>query len=122
VYSILWNIPVGILLARLWFLHASPPLIAGLYLILNGAGRFVEESYRGEPQTPVIGKLRLYQWNSIISIVVGACFTAITPGLATREPQFSIQSVLAALFFGVCTWFALGVDFPDSNKRFARLV
>jgi len=23
---------------------------------------------------------------------------------------------------GVITWFALGVDFPDSNRRFARLV
>jgi len=29
--------------------------------------------------------------------------------------------VLAAFGFGLLTWFALGVDFPASNKRFARL-
>src|SRR5450759_1460353 len=26
---------------------------SGVYLILSGMGRFVEEAYRGEPQTPV---------------------------------------------------------------------
>jgi protein-S-isoprenylcysteine O-methyltransferase Ste14 len=122
VYSILWNIPSGIILARLWFLHASPPLIAGLYLILNGVGRFVEESRRGEPQTPVVGKLRLYQWNSIVSLIIGACFTALGPGIPVPDPQFNFPSIVAALFFGACTWFALGVDFPNSNRRFARLV
>jgi protein-S-isoprenylcysteine O-methyltransferase Ste14 len=122
LYSILWNIPVGILLARLWFLHASPPLIAGLYLMLNSVGRFVEESYRGEPQTPVVGRLRLYQWNAILGMIVGASFTIISPGHAVPEPQLSVQSILAAMCFGVCTWLALGVDFPRSDRRFARLV
>ncbi len=122
LYSILWNIFTEIILARLWFLYASPTLIGGLYLILNGIGRFVEESYRGEPQTPMLGNLRLYQWLAIASIIAGAFITTIDPSSAIPVPRFNWPSVFAAAGFGLATWFALGVDFPDSNKRFSRLV
>ena len=30
-------------------------LIVGLYFILSGLGRFVEEAYRGEVQTKIVG-------------------------------------------------------------------
>ena len=121
VYSILWNIGVEMILLRLWFLHAEPSMITGLYLILNGLGRFVEEAYRGEPQTPIVGKLRLYQIMSILSVATGAVFTTIhsapvTSGLAIRTPAVIAAAVIAAV-----VWFALGVDFPNSSRRFARL-
>ncbi len=121
LYSILWNIITGLLLARLWSLDVTPPIIAGLYLIFNGLGRFVEESYRGEPQTTMIGKLRLYQVIALLSILSGAILTTQT--VSTRLPvaQFSWEATLTAFGFGLFTWFALGVDFPNSNKRFSRL-
>jgi hypothetical protein len=34
---------------------------------------------------------------------------------------FNWASIIAAAFFGVLTSCALGLDFPESNKRFARL-
>lgn len=122
LYSILWNLVVGVFLVRLWFLQVSPTMIAGLYLILNGLGRFVEESYRGEPQTPILGKLRLYQIMAIAGVVSGIVVTAVRSTSEVPVPQFNWTSVLMAAGFGFVTWFALGVDFPNSNGRFARLV
>ncbi|MBI3662008.1 MAG: prolipoprotein diacylglyceryl transferase [Acidobacteria bacterium] len=122
LYSILWNIVTGVVLARLWALHAQLHLIAGLYLILNGLGRFVEEAYRGEPQTRVVARLRMYQWMAIGSIVAGALLTALGQGAPAPAPQFSMMSLFPAFAFGAMCWFSLGVDFPHANRRFARLV
>jgi hypothetical protein len=81
----------------------------------------VEEAYRGEPQTRVIAGLRLYQWLALLTVVAGAVVTCVrtTPPPWTFEPSRSTLALAAA--FGVITWFALGVDFPESNRRFARL-
>jgi prolipoprotein diacylglyceryltransferase len=121
VYSILWNLVIAFAVTRLWFVHASFGMIAGIYLILAGLGRFVEEAYRGEPQTPILGGLRLYQWIAILSVVAGPVLTALHATGVPAAPRFSWDSVLAGFGFGLFTWFALGVDFPDSNRRFARL-
>jgi len=86
LYSILWNGYVALAMLRLWSLHASLSLIAGLYLILTGLARFVEEAYRGEPQTPVYAHLRLYQWVAIASVAVGAVITTVPRG---RRPHRS---------------------------------
>ena len=122
LYSILWNIVTGIILARFWSLSLPPTFIAGMYLILNGMGRFVEESFRGEPQTPILGKLRLYQLMAILSVLTGIIFTMIQTDVSLPPTDFNWISIIAACIFGLFTWFALGVDFPNSNKRFARLV
>jgi hypothetical protein len=121
VYSILWNVFCGIVLGRIWSVNASLPLIAGIYLILNGLGRFVEESYRGEPQTPVFGRMRLYQWMSILSVACGAVLTTISADVSIPGWQLNWPAFFAGIGFGVFTWFAQGVDFPNSDKRFARL-
>lgn len=121
LYSIMWNFLIGVFLLRLWSLHVSVTLIGGLYLILNGLGRFVEESYRGEPQTPFVGKLRLYQVIAIVSILVGAVITTVSSAPAPAA-QFNWPAVVGGFIFGLACWFALGVDFPNSNRRFARLV
>jgi prolipoprotein diacylglyceryltransferase len=122
VYSIIWNVVIAFVVTRLWFLGSSLVLIAGVYLMFSGLGRFVEEMYRGEPQTPIIGELRLYQWIAILSVVVGAVFTSLPSMGEAQPPQFSWLAPIAGFGFGVFTWIALGVDFPNSNKRFARLV
>ncbi len=120
LYSILWNVLIALVLGRLWLLGGSLALIAGLYLILNGLGRFVEEAYRGEPQTPVIGGLRFYQWLAVASVLAGVLVTMARGGPAPAL-QFRWNALLPAAAFGLAAAFALGVDFPNSNRRFSRL-
>lgn len=120
LYSILWNMFIAVVLGRLWSLGASLTLIAGLYLILNGLGRFVEEAYRGEPQTPVYAGLRLYQWVATASILAGVLVTMV-PGNPAPVPQYRWDALAPAAVFGLVVAFALGVDFPNSNRRFSRL-
>ena len=123
LYSILWLFFVGLLLLSLWNNDPkSIPLIFGLYLILTSLGRFVEEAYRGEAQTPNIKGLHLYQWTAIISVVVGILMTTIQVEPAVICPGFSWESVLVAAISGFFIFFAMGVDFPYSNVRFSRLV
>ena len=122
LYSILSNLVVGVLLVRLWTLDASPLVIVGLYLMFNGVSRFVEESYRGEPQTPVLGGLRLYQWLAILSAISGAVITSLPSAAVLAEPaSVDFRLTAAAVSFGLLALFAMGVDFPRSNRRFARL-
>lgn len=121
LYSILWNIVIAAVMAPLWIAQAPLALIVGLYLILTGVGRFVEESYRGEPQTKYIKGLRFYQWIAVFTVVAGAIITCVkTPG-APPIPRPELLTLALAAGFGVLTWGALGVDFPRSNRRFARL-
>ena len=120
-YSILWNVATGLLLARLWSIGATLSLIGGLYLILNGLGRFVEEAYRGEPQTRIVAGLRLYQWLAFVSLLAGAVLTTLNSASASPAFRFNGAAVVAATILGLCAWFAMGVDFPNSNRRFSRL-
>lgn len=121
LYSILYNAVTAIIVTRIWLAHGSLALIVGVYFILTGFGRFVEESYRGEPQTPVFGKLRLYQLISILTIVGGIFMTMADNSLTAPAPEPNWQAILASAGFGIFVSIAFGVDFPNSNKRFARL-
>jgi hypothetical protein len=121
-YSIVSSAFTGIVLLRLWQVAAPLSLIGAGYFILNGLSRFVEEHFRGEPQTPVKAGLRIYQWLAIASVIIGALLMTF----ATRSaPAMSMPSPRAwwiAAIFGVATYCAYGVDFPRLNARFARLV
>jgi hypothetical protein len=122
LYSILANVVIGVLLARLWSLSVPPTFVAGMYLLLNGLARFVEESYRAEPQTPVIRGLHLYHWFAIASVLAGILLSGIestAPSTMFHEPGKRL--LVCALGFGICTGCAMGVDFPSSNRRFSRL-
>jgi prolipoprotein diacylglyceryltransferase len=122
LYSILSNVGSGILLLRLWTLHASVSLVLGLYFILNALARFIEEAYRAEPQTPVIARLRLYQWLALAGFLLGVLFTLL-PSSNQPTPQSPVNPglLLGALLLGVFVYFLTGVDFPESNRRFSRL-
>ncbi len=120
LYSLLWNIIVALVVTRLYLLHSTTAMVGGVYLILSGVGRFVEEAYRGEPQTLIFGGLRLYQWIAVLTVILGAYFTTITTG-PTMRPVWHASSIFVAAACGVLAWFATSVDFPDSNRRFARL-
>ncbi|MBW8334826.1 MAG: prolipoprotein diacylglyceryl transferase [Prolixibacteraceae bacterium] len=122
LYAILWLSGVGILLLTLWNNGCSSPFIFGLYLILTSLGRFVEEAFRGEVQTPILGGLHLYQWTAIIALIIGIILTTIQVEPIPINSGFSWESVLVAFVSGLFVFFAMGVDFPYSNARFSRLV
>jgi phosphatidylglycerol:prolipoprotein diacylglycerol transferase len=110
-----------LVLARIQFTGAPATLIAGLYFILSGASRFVEEAYRGESQTKVIVGLKIYQWLSIVSILSGCVLTTIvsTPIIPVAGLSWSL---LSSAFVVSAAWaFGMSIDFPRSNARFARL-
>ncbi len=124
IYSMLANAVIGLLLFRLWTVDAPGTLIIGLYLILSGMARFVEESYRGEPQTPIVSGLRLYQWLALGSIFAGTLVTALPPVAIAWPPVRFVDAavLLAAALVGVVHFLAMGVDVPGSERRGSRLV
>lgn len=122
LYSIAGNVVIGLLLMRLQILAAPHTLVVGTYFILTGLARFVEEAYRGEPQTPVVAGLRLYQWFAVGSLLAGVILTMVpmAPGSAGfTAPSGSLVgwAVVVFLVFAV----AMGLDFPASSRRFSRL-
>jgi len=121
LYSILCCGVTALVLGRLWTLHASLHLIGGVYLMMNGLGRFVEEAYRGEPQTPIFARLRLYQWVALGTVIAGALVTALGRGANAPAPALNLACLAAGAAFGFVTWLAMGVDFPESSRRFSRL-
>jgi prolipoprotein diacylglyceryltransferase/protein-S-isoprenylcysteine O-methyltransferase Ste14 len=120
-YSILWNLACAPLLLRLWIVGTPPAFVGGLYLILNGLGRFGEEAYRGEPQTPEILGLHLYQWTALCSVLAGGLLTAIGPRGIAPAAEWNGASFTIAALFGLLAGCSMGVDFPRSDRRFARL-
>lgn len=122
LYSILGNVVIGVVLLRLWSVGAALTLVAGVYLMLAGITRFVEESSRGEPLTPVLGGLRLYQWLAILSLVSGMLVTTIPSGGATTfVAALDARALIGGLVYGLLVGVAMGVDVPASARRFARL-
>ncbi|HYP75959.1 MAG TPA: prolipoprotein diacylglyceryl transferase family protein [Polyangiaceae bacterium] len=121
LYSVLWNVLVGLVISRLWTLRCSLPLICGMYLICTGLGRFVEESYRGEPQTPVYGRLRLYQWIAIATLLIGGALTTLEGPRSSGAAALHAGGWWLAALVGLIVAAALGVDFPESKRRFSRL-
>ena len=122
LYSIVAVLVTGAMLARLWVVGAPLTFIAGAYFILVGLSRFVEEHYRGEPQTVVVGGLRLYQWLALAFVVGGAALTCIT-GEAAPAPTLPGWRIVPPLtVLALVTYAAYGMDFPRSARRFSRLV
>ena len=120
LYSILGNVFIALVVGRLHALRVPWPLISGVYMVLGGFARFVEEEYRGETQTPVRRKLRLYQWIAIAQVAVGVGVTML-PGPRPQAPLLVAGMVPWALLAGLVSAIALGVDLPASKRRFSRL-
>jgi protein-S-isoprenylcysteine O-methyltransferase Ste14 len=122
LYSIIGNVLIGVVLLRLRVLGAPDGFVLGTYLILGGIARFVEESYRGEPQTRQIGGLHIYQWLAMASVVAGMVCTIIPS--ESRVTGFTAPTAAlwwVAVGLGLLSGFAMGIDFPNSNRRFSRL-
>jgi len=122
LYSIVSNLVIFALLARLWIAHAPLQFIAGAAFVLIGLARFVEEHFRGEPQTRIVAGMRIYQWLALASVIAGAAMMAAgsTPAPAIAALDWRAWSIAGVV--GLFTYIAYGVDFPRLNARFARLV
>ena len=122
LYSIGGNLVIGLLLMRLRMLAAPDTLVIGVYCILSGCARFVEESYRGEPQTPIVAGLRAYQWFAFATVLAGIGITMVpsapnASGFHRPTAALWVGSVAMFLVYAV----SMGLDFPHSDRRFARL-
>jgi hypothetical protein len=91
--------------------------------MLNGLARFVEEAYRGEPQTQVYAGLKVYQWTALLSVFLGTVFTMVPAApVELQHLGLNPMAFLISLLMGGLVTIAMGVDWPESNRRFSRLI
>lgn len=121
LYSILGNVAILGWLARLWLEGADLALITGAYFILSTGARFIEEGYRGEPQTLRWAGLPIYQWLAIGCLLAGVALTSLPAPAAPATAAFEFAPLAYALPIGLFVWFCMGVDFPESQRRMSRL-
>jgi protein-S-isoprenylcysteine O-methyltransferase Ste14 len=121
LYAMAWSALCALVLFRLALAGAPAHAVAGVGLFLGGVGRFVEEACRGEPQTPIVAGLRLYQWLAVASAVAGAAVTALARSGPLPAPQLGATDLAVAAACGLVAAFAMGVDFPGSPRRLSRL-
>ncbi len=121
LYSMIGNVYVFGILVRLWTLEVPASAIIGFYFIFSGLFRFVEEGYRGEPQTKIVWRMRLYQWMAIVTVLIGIALTMFPSSAVVLEVSLSADEILTALIAGLLTTAAYGLDFPNSSRRFSRL-
>lgn len=121
LYSIIGNIVILGLLLRLWHERAESGFIVGAYLLLSTCARFMEEGYRGEPQTARFAGLPIYQWLALGCFLAGIGLTSFATPRVSDVAAFDYRAILAGLPVGVLVWFAMGVDFPESSRRMSRL-
>lgn len=122
VYSIVGNIFIGMVMFRMLMVGSQSANVISVYLILSSLARFVEETYRGEPQTPRLAGLNIYHWFSIVGLIVGTVFTMI-PSENIAFAGFPTDPVIwaGAMAFGILVAFIMSVDLPKSSRRFSRL-
>ncbi len=122
LYSILGNLVLLPLLLRGWWLGLPQAFLGGAYLALAGCLRFAEEGYRGEPQTRRPAGLSLYQWLAMLMALAGGVLMGrSSPAAAPPAGLPSAAAWAAAAGFGLLCAMAMGMDFPESRRRFARL-
>ncbi|HLO40132.1 MAG TPA: prolipoprotein diacylglyceryl transferase family protein [Phycisphaerales bacterium] len=121
LYSLLLNVLIGGPLLRMWSAGADASLIVGASLILSGLGRFVEESYRGEPQTAIIKGLRAYQWLAILMIAAGMGVMMVETAPVVIGTRLEGVHIAVAAALAVLYGAAMGVDLPGSRWRLSRL-
>ena len=124
LYSILFNVPLGLLLLSMWLSHGvHSDTIIGVYFVLTGIERFTEDAYRGERQVKRIGALRENQWIALASVLVGILISMLPsplPGIPHSgwfDPAFFVNMIAV----GLLTAFAMSMDFPQSTLPFSRL-
>lgn len=121
LFSLVTNLALFGLLLRLWFGGADLALITGLYLILSTCARFIEEAYRGEPQTARVAGLPIYQWLAMGCLLAGIAVSSLGAPPSPTWSGWSFAPLRDAVPLGLLVWFCMGVDFPQSTRRMSRL-
>ena len=121
VYSIASNLIIFGCLWRLWQNGSTATFIGGLYLILASLARFVEEQYRGEPQTPKLFDLSVYQWLAVGLFVAGMAVSMIDGMPMQVVSVIRWDGALTSMAAGLLAAAFMSVDFPSSQWRFSRL-
>lgn len=122
LYSIGFNLLSGWILVHLWYVGLPAGLLIGLYFMFAGLSRFVEEAYRGEPQTLRHAGLSDYQWLSVGFVGLAFVFWNIPSSMIpVPPPDWRLASLVPGILLGLLYAFCMSTDFPDSHKRFARL-
>jgi protein-S-isoprenylcysteine O-methyltransferase Ste14 len=121
LYSAAWMLLVAAVLVRLWTVGAPLSMVAGLYLVLAGLGRFVEEAFRGEPQTASWRGFTLYQWLALGSVLGGAALSGLGGAAAPAATPVPWAAAGAVTLFSVGVYAAYGLDLPRVAVRFSRL-
>lgn len=121
LYSIIGNLFVFACLWRLWLVGAASTFIGGLYLVLSSLARFVEEGYRGEPQTARFFGLAVYQWLAVIFFVSGIAISMFGGLPMNPVSSATMRGVIASLVAGLIAAALMSMDLPHSHWRFSRL-
>ena len=123
-FSLLGNLFLFLAQLRLAALDAPASFVVAVFLIGNAAARFVEEAYRGEPQTPIYAGLKLYQWLALGQFLLG-CLIALAhsdaTGLPTTGPADWLPITAISLAFAAAASFAYSIDLPEGTVRWSRL-
>jgi hypothetical protein len=123
-FSLLGNLFLFLAQLRLAALGAPASFVVAVFLVGNAAARFVEEAYRGEPQTPVYAGLKLYQWLALGQFLLG-CLIALVGSGAAGLPATGLADWLLitaiALAFAAAASFAYSIDLPEGTARWSRL-
>jgi len=100
IYSILANLMIYGLMILLWMNWESRPAggLAGLYFLLYGAKRFSVEVLRGEFPRVYFKGLTVWQWFSVIFVVVGAFLLLYVGGGTTMEIEFNLDQAMHSLW------------------------
>ena len=121
LFSAFANLMIAAVLLRLWAAEAPASLICGLYLMLTGLARFAEEGTRGEPQTPVVAQLTLYQWLSICAFFAGIVVSMIAAAPVHAAMQIDAAACWVALAAGAVSTLAMSIDWPDTKLPMSLL-
>lgn len=122
LYSLLLGLVLFLIQVWLSRAHPSWGLLVGTYLILSSLFRFMEEAYRGEPQTAVVAGLSIYQWLGAGVFLAGVAFLITTPlsaDLTLRVPgRLEAEWAFA---YGLLAAAAMSMDMPETGWRFSCL-
>ncbi len=121
LYSIAGNLVLAMVLYPLARYDAPASLIAGLYLFLSACLRFVEEQFRGEPQTPFVVGLSLYQLLALGCGFGGIALSMFPSPDFNGDPVWRPDMIKPALLLGVLSMLGMGADLPESSKPMSRL-
>ena len=71
--------------------------------------------------TYIVAKLKLYQWFSILALIIGILFSSLPFENHKLDFSLNINCFITATVISLATAFSYGMDFPESKRPFSRL-